>query len=236
MGLWEMEPKRREVKLVCDERFLADVRSWVRLHPALFTAAYPPRQVNNLYFDTLESSCLYDNLDGTGERGKLRLRWYGTDFSAVRGALELKRKSNQLGWKLICPVPATLDLRSTSWRDLMERLRGFAEGAMALWLSTVDRPMLLNSYTREYYESADRQSRVTIDYAQDVYEQWTHPAPNLSFKTPASGQVVIEVKADSGQVGRLSDITSIFPLSVGRNSKYARGVLDSFGYLNRMIR
>jgi hypothetical protein len=231
-----MESKRHEVKLVCDERFLAETRSWVWLHPAMFSVAHPPRLVNNLYFDTLESSCLYDNLDGTGERGKLRFRWYGTGFSTVRGVLELKRKSNRLGWKLSCPVPVTFDLTSTSWQYLMHQLRRHAQDAISLWLAVADQPMLMNSFTREYYESPDREIRITIDHAQKIYEQWTYPAPNTRFRAPSSGQVIVEIKADSGQERRLPDISSLLPLRVGRNSKYVGGVIDSFAFMDREVR
>ena len=55
--------------------------------------------VNSLYFDTYEVGCLTDNLFGVSDRTKLRFRWYGDDFRRVRGHLELKGKSNQLGWK-----------------------------------------------------------------------------------------------------------------------------------------
>ncbi len=86
---------RYEVKMTCSEIHLPDARAWINLHPDLFSEAYPPRQVNSLYFDTRDLDCLNDNLIGTGQRKKLRLRWYGAGYDAVQGTLELKCKSNQ---------------------------------------------------------------------------------------------------------------------------------------------
>jgi hypothetical protein len=231
-----MESMRYEYKITCDELYLPEVRSWVRVHPAAFVEAYPPRQVNSLYFDTPEANCLHDNLMGLSERRKLRFRWYGNDFTAVRGILELKCKANQLGWKRYCPIPITFDLTAISWIGLIQQMRRHAEGVLALWLSSADQPVLLTSFVREYHESIDHQIRVTVDYTQTVYEQITYSAPNLTVKTPRREQVVIEVKSDSGLPHRVSEVVSSFPLRIGRNSKYVNGVLDSLGFMNPALR
>ena len=231
-----MEPTRYEIKMTCAGMYLAHVRAWVRMHPDLFVEAYPPRRVNNLYFDTRQVDCLNDNLIGAAERAKLRYRWYGTDHSAVRGVLELKCKANQLGWKILCPIPVAFDLAAVSWRDLMEQMREHAEGRVAASLSQVDQPTLLNSFTREYYESMDRQVRVTVDSNQVVCDQVMHPAPNLWFRTPIRDRVVVEVKSDSKLHRRVSNVVSRFPLQVERNSKYVTGMLSSLGCVDGSIR
>jgi hypothetical protein len=210
---------------------LPDVRAWVNLHPDGFVEAYPPRQVNNLYFDTHEIDCLIENLNGTDQRRKLRLRWYGDDHSAVRGALELKCRSNQLGWKMHYPIPFTYDLTTTSWNVLLVYMREHTDGLFSVWLSYLSQPVLINSYMREYYETMDRQVRVTIDYNQAAYEQIVHLTPNLMIKAPVPSQVVVEVKADAALHRRVSNVLSSFPLQVGRNSKYVSGVIESLCFL-----
>jgi len=214
-----------------DEVYLGEIRAWVNLHPEAFLVAYPPRRVNSLYFDTLECDCLNDNLIGASDRAKLRFRWYGEDVTAVQGTLELKCKANQLGWKEHRPIPVTFDLTSVSWNGLMQRLREYADGPFALWLSGVDQPTLINSYMREYYESIDRQVRVTVDYDLVAYEQVMYTAPNLVVKAPIPKPVVVEVKSDEKLHRRVSNVLSSFPLQVGRNSKYVNGVMDSLCFL-----
>jgi hypothetical protein len=226
-----MKPARYEIKSTCDEFYLPDVRAWVNLHPDAFVETYPPRQVNNLYFDTREMDCLIDNLSGTGQRRKLRLRWYGDSYSAVRGTLELKCKSNQLGWKERYPVPFTYDLTTISWEALLERIREHVDGPFSVWLSYLSQPVLINSYMREYYETMDRQVRVTIDYNQLAYEQIVHLTPNLAIKAPLPSRVVVEVKADAALHRRVSNVLSSFPLQVERNSKYVNGVIESLCFL-----
>lgn len=226
-----MEPVRYEVKMTCDEVYLPDVRAWVNLHPEVFVEAYPPRQVNSLYFETRDVDCLNDNLIGIGQRKKLRFRWYGDDCSNVQGALELKCKSNKLGWKERCPIPATFDLTTVSWRALMQQMREQVAGTFAIWLSYLDQPTLINSYVREYYESVDRKVRVTVDYSQVAYEQITYLIPNLVIRAPIPSPIVVEVKSDARLHRRVSNALSSFPLQAERNSKYVNGVVGSLCFL-----
>ena len=48
----------------------------IRQHPAGFRPLFPPRQINNLYFDTPDFAAFQDNVTGTPQRLKYRLRWY----------------------------------------------------------------------------------------------------------------------------------------------------------------
>jgi hypothetical protein len=226
-----MESLRYEIKSTCDEIYLPDVRAWVNLHPDAFIETYPPRQVNSLYFDTREIDCLTDNLIGTGQRRKLRFRWYGDSYSAVRGALELKHKSNQLGWKERYPIPFTVDLTTISWNTFLEHMRVHVHGPFSVWLSYLNQPVLINRYTREYYETMDQQVRVTIDYDQVAYEQIVHLTPNLAIKASLPDHVVVEVKAGAAQHRRVSNVLSSFPLRVSRNSKYVNGLIESLCFL-----
>lgn len=225
-----MPERRYEVKMTCSEIYLPDVRSWVRLHPDAFIEAYPSRQVNNVYFDTQELDSFVDHVSGASARSKLRYRWYGEDYAAVQGALELKHRTNQLSWKELCPIPVTFDLSAISWTDLMQVLRQHAQGAMGIWLATKDRPTLLNSYQREYYESLDGQVRITIDYAQRAYEQVTYLVPNLTMRAPFESPLVVEVKADPTLQRRVSNTLSSLPMQVERNSKYISGVQDALHF------
>jgi hypothetical protein len=225
------QPTRYEIKMTCDEIYLPDVRAWIDLHPETFIEAYPPRRVNSIYFDTHETECLLDNLIGTGERQKLRFRWYGDDCSSVRGTLELKCKSNQLGWKEHCPLPITFDLTSISWDAFVRQVKEQVSGLFAVQLSQLDQPTLVCTYMRAYYESIDHQIRVTADHNVTAYEQITSLKPNLKIKAPIPPHVIVEVKAAPALHRRISDVLSSFPIQVGRNSKYVNGILDSLCFI-----
>ena len=220
---------RYEVKAVCPPQMhLAEIRSWIELHPEGFSPSFVPRQVNSIYVDTDELACMEDNLDGTAERTKLRYRWYGPGHTAVRGVLELKYKSNRLGWKEYGDVPIRFDLTTISWYDWMSELRAHATGFFAEWLAQVSHPTLLSSYTREYYESPDEQIRVTIDHDLIFYDQVAYSQPNLHYGMFADDLVVIEIKAAPCLHKRVSQALSSFPFRPDRYSKYVQGLLSAW--------
>jgi hypothetical protein len=224
-------PLRYEIKMTFNELYLPEVRAALWLHPAGFSEAYPSRQVNNVYLDGAALECLEIHVDGAAERSKLRYRWYGPDYAAARGMLELKHKVGQLGWKEYVPIAETFDLTTITWQNWLDAIRAHTDGATAHWLSWRDRPTLLNSYMREYYASADEEIRVTVDYEQRMYEQVMCLAPNLTIATPAAERAVVEVKAPPNMHRRVSDVLSSLPLQVEQNSKYVSGMLDALGFV-----
>jgi len=225
------QPLRYEVKMVCSETYLDAVRMWTRLHPAAFFEAYPPRQVNSLYFDSFEVGAFNDNLDGISQRNKLRLRWYGPDLSHVRdGRLELKSRHGYLGTKAYYPLAEALDFGRLSWLEIGQRLRAQVGMPFRPWLEQFPHPYLVTSYQREYYETMDRSVRMTIDYNLFTYEQWLYTSPNLTLSSPLAA-VVVEVKAPREHYRRVSDILSSIPLRVSKNSKYVSGILQNLSAL-----
>ncbi|MGC9348647.1 MAG: VTC domain-containing protein [Anaerolineae bacterium] len=220
-------PHRLEVKVALEPRHLADIEAWVRVHPAHWRVAYPSRQVNNIYFDTLTYMGLNDNLSGVADRAKVRLRWYGKDVTRVaNGILEVKRKAGHAGWKELHAVSADLDLAS-SWRDLTRALRLGISGAACCWLDRCPMPVLINHYRRSYYETPDGVLRLTIDADLQAYDQRSLTHPNLLRAAHLDPYVVIELKAsvDPGAARRLADALAHFPVGADRFSKYVQGVL-----------
>jgi hypothetical protein len=219
---------RYEIKLVCEPHRLAQARSWIQLHPAGFVVAYPPRQVNSLYLDTLHLSSLNGNLEGLCARQKLRLRWYGDVLTDIQPALELKQKRNLLGRKKRYLLPCRLDL-ALPWTQIMGTIRANAGPEWRALLQTVDQPALLTHYQREYYVTSDGAIRVTLDFSQAAYDQRLSPRPNLRVRLPIADAVVIEIKTGQEHAERLQDVAARFPVLRSRNSKYVRGLLAALG-------
>lgn len=220
----EPQSARYEIKLACTPEHMPKVRAWIRGHPALFCETYPPRQVNNIYLDSLAAHDLDAHLGGIGQRQKLRFRWYGEGRRDVRGTLELKCRSGRLGWKEQYALARSFDLHEISWHEWMAQVRAMAEGPARVWLASVERPTLINCYRREYFEASEDRIRLTIDHPMQVYDQIAYASPNLSFAVPIARQVIVEIKAGLAEWRRLPDILSHFPLRTARNSKYVSGM------------
>ena len=214
---------RYEVKFALPESSQSLVTSWVRLHPAGFRQAYPPRQVNSLYFDSHDWGNLREQQAGLAARSKLRLRWYGQDISRADGMLELKGKRGVVGTKASCRVEP-FDLAGTSWQEVCRHIARQDLGPLAAAFATCRCPALLNHYRRQYYVSADGEVRLTVDTRLAAYDQATSPVPNLRRPLPACSAIVVELKALACHGSRLQHIASQLPLRSTAFSKYATGL------------
>jgi len=226
---------RYEIKLVCPSVYVPQVRALVRLHPEGFRVTYPARWVNSVYFDSFDVEGVMDNLDGASERNKLRWRWYGPDWLIERSHLELKRKRGRAGFKELCSVDASFDLRQATWPDALAFLRRHADDNFRVWLSQVSCATILTRYVREYYASPDGVIRLTLDTQLSTFDQRFSRRPNLTRPSPPPGTMLIELKADASQAQRLSQVLTALPFRPQRNSKYVNGFLATAEALGGLV-
>jgi len=84
---------RYERKYFVDQLDARQAIALIKHHPAMFSELFPPRYINNIYFDSPLLSNYYDNVDGGPERKKARFRWYPDPFPRVEDLfLDLKIK------------------------------------------------------------------------------------------------------------------------------------------------
>ncbi len=219
-----MEEKYRyEIKMVFDALRLHEVRSWVYGHSDAFHVAYPTRQVNNIYFDTIERNLMMDHLDGVANRAKVRFRWYGESWLTEGAQIEVKIKESQLGYKKIQSVPDTIDISKSSWAEIIEFLQGDSSDEFSFLIRSLV-PVVINQYRREYYVSMDGLVRVTLDYDMRAFGQSFGIRPNTSFQQMLQNNVVIEMKSTKNNHKRIADSLAEFPLYSTQNSKYLNGM------------
>lgn len=216
--------ERYEVKMVIEDIHLPLVQSWVRTHSAGFSESYPPRRVNNVYLDTFDMDNYLDNLDGIANRRKVRIRWYGDEFRNENAILEIKLKQGIRSWKETFTLPLTFDLtKMQPWRRVISDALAEMPIEVAARVANSRTPILLNRYRREYYVASDGVVRLTLDFAQEVYDQVKSSFPNLTRRTPIPPRLIIEVKGPVDSWDAMSSIISELPVTVSKNSKYAVG-------------
>ncbi len=219
-----MEDKLRyEIKMVFDALRLDEVRSWVYAHSSAFGVAYPPRQVNNIYFDTIERELMMNHIDGIADRAKVRFRWYGESWVTEGGQIEQKIKRSQLGYKKIQLLSETIDISESSWDEVLEFLYRDSNKEIEFLLKNM-MPVLINKYMREYYVSMDGEIRVTLDYDMRAFGQGFGFSPNTDFEQAVRNNVVIEMKSAKKNHKKMADALAEFPLYCTQNSKYLDGV------------
>lgn len=217
------ERARHEVKFTSVPVSYGELLQWVRMHPAGFHSPYPPRRVNNVYFDDFPLVAYHENLVGESARSKVRLRWYGHTVHPGKAVLEVKRKRNLLGWKLSFPT-GPIDLESDPWRAIRHKLRGSLDPQARLWLDANPQVVLVNRYDREYFVSRDGRVRVTLDAHQRVFDQRFGERPNLTRPANLPDTVVVEFKFAREHRRDGSRAIQGLPVRASRNSKYVIGV------------
>ena len=201
-----------------------EVHMWVKRSPALFFECFPPRYINNIYFDTHSLENYRENLSGQAARTKIRIRWYG-DFlhSTAKPTLEYKIKAGMVGTKNSYKMPPLGLAPGFAFHDLEpyweqsglpEHVRQDLKGVI---------PTMCNRYHRKYYLSADGMYRITIDtqlefIAIDRFDSQFHRRRKLE------NSVVMELKY-AGDISTLDErLGNFFPFRVTRMSKYVTGI------------
>ena len=221
---------RYERKFLIPGITVHDVELIVKLHPAIFSEIYSQRYVNNIYFDSINLTNYFDNVNGVTNRVKYRIRWYGELGGLIeKPTLELKIKNGYLGRKLSYPLlPFELNSRlnfqkilkilmeSNIPRVIVEELKNFS-------------PMLINRFSRKYFKSADGRYRITIDSDFFLYRIGRQYNSLLNRLTDDIN-VILELKYNRDFDEDADSITNYFPFRMTKSSKYVSGVEKLFPY------
>lgn len=190
------------------------VRQIVINHPSSFRKIFPDRKVNNVYFDNFALSAYFDNVEGVPERRKLRVRWYGEDiFKIENPKLEIKIKSNQLGYKESYPVDAfeLNDLGNLS-KEIALKSKSYQ----------IFQPTLINSYLRSYFGTTDGKYRITIDRKLQYFSLIN--ARKFTRFQIEDEAVVLELKYDEHLDDAAAFILQYIPFRYSKSSKYVTGL------------
>lgn len=220
----QSEELRHERKFLITDYSASEVEQIIKYHPACFREVHHQRTVNNIYFDSLAYDSYYRNVEGDTNRTKARIRWYGKLFGEIENAvLEFKIKKALLGRKEYYSLnPFCLD-EDFSKQQIIRALNSdkIPWNIHDLILSL--HPSLLNSYSRKYFLSADKQFRLTIDKDQ-VFYGISYNNNTFLNKVKNTRAVVLELKYDVSLEQEANEISSKFPFKMTKNSKYLQGL------------
>ncbi len=210
---------RHELKLVSDEASLARVRMALRLDRAGIRPLHAERRVQSIYLDTSHGRALADNLAGLSVREKLRLRWYGDGREVVQGVLERKCRENSLGWKESLPLAGPLPVAGVERRRFVDELARRADPAWRARLAGLE-PAQWVRYRREYFTSADRRVRLTLDRELSFADQRLLARLSDAELSPAPRVLVLELKCAHEDLDAARAIVARLRIPLGRCSKF----------------
>jgi len=215
---------RYERKALISGLVPAQIEFLLKTHPLLFREIHHQRHINNIYFDTIERSIYADGVEGAVRRQKVRVRWYGDLVGAIDApVLELKNKQGLVGWKdsfPLKPFSLTKDTGAASLRPCLVTREGLE------WfereLASLD-AVLVNRYSRRYFQSAHGRIRATIDTDPTYYR-----VPNRDggrwVRYQDRTHTVLEFKYDAKDDDELRLLLADSPFRLTKSSKYVQGI------------
>ena len=228
-----MNNYRSEIKFVCYEHNYYLLKNWIKLHEFNFFKEYEDRNVNNIYFDSLNYKAFNDNLIGIPSRLKVRYRWYGNLFSENKkneGSLEFKFKKNIYGYKKVFKINNLTLNPNSNWSDIKNKILKTLTPEYKILFNRNSEKILINQYKREYFISKNKKLRVTLDRNIEVFDQRRALVkPNFKFKNFTQDHLVIEFKFNKEDKVFLNDLDINIPIKASRNSKYINGVRSVLG-------
>ena len=137
--------------------------------------------------------------------------------------LEFKFKSGAVGRKLsflLKPFNLNLNFNIDILKGIFERSE---LPAWALYDILPLEPHLLNSYTRKYFRSFDKDFRVTVDNNM-IYRNISRRNNSFTNHSINSTDIIVELKYNFDKDNLANSITNQFPFRLTKSSKYVNGI------------
>ena len=160
-----------------------------------------------------------DSIEGCSKRTKKRLRWYGNNCTQYEANLEFKSKHGHLSWKKIFPRFCIICPSASKWNTFVDK--GNWERLQAIGPTFTSS---IVSYSRTYYESANKKIRITLDQDIVYYDQYLSSGPNFSNNYQDSTKLVIEIKVNNRDQRLIKEVQNFIPFSSRRFSKYCESM------------
>jgi hypothetical protein len=220
----QSEPLRYERKFSITDYAHAEIKQILKFHPACFSEIFYERNINNIYFDTMGMNYYYDNVEGSSDRLKVRIRWYGELLGSIqKPVLEYKIKKGLLGKKDSYNLqPFVLD-KDFDKSQIVKALDSTMIPQQVKNELVSLYPILLNRYSRHYFLSADKKFRITID-RNLTYYRIGYQGNTFLNKACDYTSTVLELKYDSTDEIEAKAVADKLPFALTKNSKYLQGL------------
>ena len=177
-----MTEQRLEKKFVYNQ---GDVSYNYFLISGMFKEVHPKRIVNSIYLDTDGYQDVWDNINGFGNRKKIRIRWYN-NLNNSKVFLEVKKKIGFVTQKKVEELGNFKNLDELVFFINEEK---YIKTNLLLSKKINLKKTLLIQYQRNYYELPDKKLRVTVDNNLKIYQNFSSNFINLD-------KTIIELKYD----------------------------------------
>ncbi len=220
---------RYERKFYLPELKPFEVVQLIKVNSYFFKEIYYRRQINNIYFDTHRLQAYHDNVEGSSNRVKFRIRWYEDLLTTVKKAnLEIKVRQGYLGKKFLFPVSSFNSKKVFPQKILFSKDAQFGRFKTMNKKVSLLEPSLINSYQRQYFQSVDGKYRLTVDSDVSFLDPRSvsmatlfHDPSSFVYTLPGS---ILEMKYDRKFDAEAEQVLRKMPFRLTKSSKYVMGV------------
>ena len=185
----------------------------------MFRKTFPKRVVNSIYFDTDIYQDVWDNINGFGNRKKIRIRWYN-NLNNSKVFLEVKKK---IGFVTQKKVEKLGNFKNLDELNFFIKEEKYIKTNLLFSKKINLKKTLLIQYQRNYYELPDKKLRVTVDNNLKIYQNFSSNFINID-------KTIIELKYDVKHSSFVNNFIKKNYLS-NRNQKFSKYV-NSFIEIN----
>lgn len=215
--------RRKEVKFAFPAADVAKLRRMLTCGSRTVAHNESVSTVRSIYFDDLQLSACRANLDGGGQRTKLRLRWYDSVLPGGEFFVEIKWRDNRVTGKHRLEMASERPLGAMTYTEILKTLERSLPREYLPALLVYPQPVLVVEYQREHFHARQGDPRFTIDYQLRFYNQMGQERIAMEFGLPLNDLVVVEAKTPVGGEGRLAELLFPFSARPTRCSKYVYG-------------
>ena len=152
---------------------------------SMFKKTYSQRKINSIYYDTQSHKDVWDNINGFGNRKKLRIRWYN-EINNSDVFFEEKRKINFVTQKVVKKIG-----KFQNYNELLKFLDSekFHNSDLINKYEKNYIKTIFIQYERNYYELPNKKLRLTVDKNIKIFNQFPKNFLNLD-------ETILELKYD----------------------------------------
>lgn len=211
---------RTELKFDFENADEGKVRSALEVSCRRVIHGGPVSRVMSLYFDDARLGDCARSMDGTGERAKVRLRWYDTPWPSPLCWFEIKRRHHGVMSKRRFALECRAPLPERSHQEISDSLAAALPDDAAVWLVARPFSVVIVQYDREHYTDAASGVRLTLDRKMVSYLQAGAIRPSLRFGLSVPDRFILEAKGDARGLRSVPALLHPLRPRVSRYSKY----------------
>ena len=213
---------RYEKKYEINSGYINAVSSFLIVN--LIKEIYQKREVNSFYYDNKDLNLFTESKKGTKQRKKIRVRYYNQNHDEL--FLENKLKNDEINWKRYNSLNSKLNENILPVRYL-DKTNNIKDLYLPSIINNQFKPKLLISYTRRYFNTLDKELRITLDYRISFRKVEKSSERILVGYPKKLEHSIIELKFKRKYIPKyevIEKLTNEFSLIDTRSSKYCKGV------------